>query len=366
MMRELSAVVPVAYVCSLGVRVPRLGSSDRFLTRVARKLRSWKRGIVRVRPGFSVVSPPVVPGRIGMKVTRTLLAWQVARLERNEGIRRPLIWVECPSAAEITDRFPSCPIVYQRTDRYEEFPGVDRALIESYDRRLKGSAIITLFCSRELFERESSQCRNALFVDHGIDLELFVAAARDPRGVPADVASIPPPRAGFIGSIDGHTFDSKLFVEVAHRLTDVNFVLVGGCTLPDGWARLPNVHMLGRREYSEVPRYMASCDVLIMPWNRNEWIRCCNPVKLKEYLATGKPIVSTPFPELDRYAGLVTVAPDAAQFAQAIRDGVVAGSDTRAQRAAIADQTWRAKSDSVLGELARNGVRPAAGKVSSS
>src|SRR5690606_25451344 len=107
---------------------------------------------------------------------------------------------------------------------------------------------------------------------------------------------------------DEATFDPPLFGAVAKALPDVHFVLVGDCTIDADWQRLPNVSLLGRRPYEEVPAYMAACDVLIMPWNRSEWIRACNPVKLKEYLAVGRPVVSTSFAELARYEGYVEVA----------------------------------------------------------
>ena len=84
--------------------------------------------------------------------------------------------------------------------------------------------------------------------------------------------------------------------------------MIGGCSLPDGWCALPNVHFLGRKPYDEVARYMAAMDVLIMPWNHSEWIKACNPIKLKEYLAVGRPVVTTDFPALDGWRDLVRVA----------------------------------------------------------
>ena len=136
-------------------------------------------------------------------------------------------------------------------------------------------------------------------------------------------------------------------------------MLVGACSLPAGWADVPNVHLLGQKDYGEVPQYMAACDVLIMPWNRSEWIQACNPVKLKEYLAVGRPIVTTSFPELARYEGYVRRAETAESFAAAVREALAGGVDAERLRARVREETWDAKAERVLAELAARGVRPA-------
>jgi hypothetical protein len=137
--------------------------------------------------------------------------------------------------------------------------------------------------------------------------------------------------------------------------------MVGACSLPEGWCGLPNVYLLGRRDYTEVAAYMAACDVLIMPWNSGEWIRACNPVKLKEYLAVGRPVVSTPFDELAAYGGLVRVARDAGSFAVAIRASLhevqEGRHDPEPGRARVREQTWAAKAGAVVDLLERRGVQ---------
>lgn len=358
MMRELSKVVPVLYVNSIGMRVPSVGEGSMFLKRVLRKLKSLKRGLVRVRDGFWVASPLVAPAGMGAGLNRWALARQVRFFARRAGMRRPLVWVACPPGAEVVDRLGAVGVVYQRTDRFEAFHGVNPTRIKGFDVFLKDRADLTLFCSSWLMGEEQAECRSAEFIDHGCDYEAFAAAGQDPTSEPDDVQSIARPRVGFIGGIDSHTFDPSLFVEVARTLPDMQFVLVGGCSLPEDWVTLPNVHLLGRRQYEEVPGYMAACDVLIMPWNRNEWIQACNPVKLKEYLAIGRPVVSTPFPELGRFEGLVEVADTAAGFAEAISRAVSGVHDACPGRSRVESETWSAKGLAALGALSARGFVP--------
>jgi exosortase len=355
MMREFSRRLPVVYVNSIGMRTPRVGEGAMFAKRVARKVRSWSRGLRLVRENFAVLSPVSIPRFHSTPIARALLADQVRDAADWMGMRRPLVWVACPPAAEVLDRLPAAAVVYQRTDRFEHFPGVNEERIRGYDLALKEKANLTLYCSTSVFEDEVAECRAAEFVDHGVDFEAF-AAAGDSAMTPGDVKPLPRPRIGFVGGIDAHTFDPDLFLEVAGAMTDCSFVMVGGCSLPEGWCTLANVHFLGRKPYEEVASYMASCDVLIMPWNRSPWIKACNPVKMKEYLAVGKPVVSTQFDELSRYDGFISVAREADDFVAAIRDALDSPPSAQVLRERVQQETWPAKADAVADALERVGV----------
>jgi glycosyltransferase involved in cell wall biosynthesis len=343
------------------MRVPRLGEGKVFFKRIGRKLGSLRRGLVRVRERFFVFSPIAAPGPLGATLNRWALPSQIRRAAQKAGMRTPLLWVACPPGAEVVERLPHAGLVYQRTDRYEAFGGVEPDRISRYDRFLKKAADLTVFCSRALKDEEAAACREAAYVDHGVDFERFESAGAGTGAEPADVASLPRPRIGFVGGIDRHTFDPELFIEVARKCPDMSFVLVGGCSLPEGWCPLPNVSLLGRRDYSEVAAYMAACDALIMPWNASDWIRACNPVKLKEYLAVGRPVISTPFDELHAYFGLVRIARDAGEFANAIREAIAGVTDVEAGRDRVRHQTWTAKAEAVRQALACRGVRMMAG-----
>ncbi len=358
LMRELSEHVPVLYVNSIAMRVPRLSEGGMFLRRVRRKLASLRRGLVRVRPRFGVFSPLAVPGAAGTFLSRAFTPAQVRGAARRMGIRRPLVWVACPPAVRFLDPLRPAALVYQRTDRFEAFHGVDAGFIGRCHRELAARADATLYCSHGLFEAESGTCRAALFLDHGVDYERFATAGLG-ASEPADVQAIPRPRIGFVGGIDAHTFDPTLFLEAAGALPEASFVLVGACSLAEGWCALPNVHLLGRRTYEEVAAYMAACDVLIMPWAQNDWVRACNPVKLKEYLAVGRPVVSTDFPELAWYPGLVRVARDAQGFAAELRAALRAPGDPGPGRRRVEGETWVRKGRELLAFLAARGLGPA-------
>src|SRR5262249_54506985 len=131
------------------------------------------------------------------------------------------------------------------------------------------------------------------------------------------------PIVGFFGGLDDYVIDFDLLERLAVERPGYTLVLIGDATLPlERLTRHPNVRHLGFRPYAEIPALGADFDVAIMPWLDNEWIRCCNPIKLKEYLALGLEVVTTPFPEVEHYRDFVHVAERGADFLRPIDDMV--------------------------------------------
>lgn len=350
-MRRLARKMPVLFVNSLAVRMP--SSSDRraFAGKVGRKLRSLARGLVRVENGFWVFSPVSVPGPSGQKISGWALAPQIRLAAARAGIRRPLLWVHCPAGSALIGELNYTALVLQRTDRFEAFAEADHNVVGAQIARLKAAADLTIYCNADLMASERHEVRRQHLVTHGVDLETFVCAGNARAPGPIDIATLPRPRVGFIGGIDAHTFSPDLLRNTAARMRDVTFALVGGCSLPEGWCPQPNVHLLGRKPYESVAGYMAAMDVLIMPWNDSSWIQACNPVKLKEYLAVGRPVVTTDFPALDAYRDLVRIASTPSEFAAAIREALAAPYNPAAARARIATESWDSKAESVESAL---------------
>ncbi len=359
-MQRLAKRMPVLFINSLGVRMPSVGEGANFFGRIGRKLQSLSRGLTHVQDQFWVMSPIAAPGPIGQAMTQWALVPQIRLAAHRIGIHQPLLWVHCPPGADLIDKLPHEALVFQRTDRFEAFPDGNRRELQRQVSFARNRADMVVYCAQTLLKADGGLARKQAFIDHGVDYEMFLEAGLSKEPPPADIAALPGPRAVFVGGIDHHTFDPELFVKVARQLPDVTFPMIGGCSLPEGWCPLPNVHLLGRKPYADVARYMAAADVLLMPWNNGEWIQNCNPVKLKEYLATGRPVVSTPYPELAPYVQYVAQAKTADAFAAAIRHAIAnpdcAPGTARERRTFVAGQTWDAKADGLLRELASLGI----------
>lgn len=360
-MRRFAKRCGVLYVNSLGLRAPSVSEGRMFLRRVVRKLGSFARFLRDGGEGFSVLSPvfaPIFDGLAGVAV-REALRWQLVSVLRWLGMRRPLIWVACPTAALVIDRLPGAGVVYQLSDCYGSLQGGPAQAALRMEQRVACRADLTICSSERLLERARRLYGQGEYVDHGVDFELFDSAG-DKNDIPQELAGVAHPIVGFFGNIDGNTIDRALLEEVIRIRPQYRFVLVGSMSGEfETLKRLPNVIAIPRQPYQRIPEFGAVFDVCIMPWLRNEWIEHCNPVKLKEYLALGKPVVSTPFPELRRTAALCIEAVGAEAFAAAIDQALREDneSDRDKRRTWASGNTWDAKFNQVVELLKARGIQ---------
>ncbi|MDD5327557.1 MAG: glycosyltransferase [Phycisphaerae bacterium] len=360
LMRRFARIGTVLYVNSIVMQKPNLakctGGGKSFMHKLVRKTKSIMKGLRKSEFGFWVYSPLSLPvhhiawlRNVNNGILRAQL-WVVTRILR---MHKPVVWVACPAACDVGIKMKKAKLVYQRTDRYEEYPNVDADVIEQYDRRLKANAELTVFVSRVLYEQERTRCNRAVFLDHGVDFDMFSTAELE-QEKPADMAEIKRPIVGFFGGIDNHTFDVGFVEKVIDMLPQMSFVFVGSASSDcSGLAARSNVRMLGQKSYEQIPHYGKCFDVAIMPWRQNRWIEACNPVKLKEYLALGKPVVSVPFNELKNYCDVVYEAGTPAEFADCIRKALSEnGPELVAKRKQkVAQASWDSKAELVLQEL---------------
>jgi len=361
LMRRYARYGTTLYVNSIVMQKPNIREGKMFFRRLLRKVKSVSTGLKMSDAGFWVYSPftlPVHHLEWARPANEIILRWQVHRAVHKLRMSKPIIWVACPAACDTAIKMKNGILIYQRTDRYEEYPNVNPDIIRKYDQKLKTAADLTLFVSSSLYEQEHSQCRKALFLDHGVDYEMFAAAEQNPYK-PEDIAHIPKPIVGFFGIIDDHIFDMPFMEKLIDLMPEMSFVFVGKAS--SDCSRLiskKNVYMLGQKPYEQIPHYGKCFDVAIMPWRQNRWIEACNPIKLKEYLALGKPIVSTPFPELDKYLDVVYMANTPKDFSHCI---VKASGDDNpqrieARRKKVQKDTWDWKAHIVMKELLRADV----------
>ncbi len=356
LMRRFAQNGTVVYVNSIVMQKPGLGHGKKFVKKLVRKSKSIFNGLKMTDAGFWAYSPFTLPVHHiswARPFNEALLRYQILLITHKLDIELPIVWVGCPAACETAIKMKKSKLVYQRTDRFEEFPNIDSEIIRSYDRTLKSNADLTVFVNKKLYQAEHSQCKNALYLDHGVDYEMFSLAEKS-KHTPFEFASIKRPVIGFFGGIDNHTFDITLTEQVVDRLPEMSFVFIGNSSIDcSRLAERKNVWMLGQRPYSRIPHYGKCFDVAIMPWQQNGWIQFCNPVKLKEYLALGKPVVSTPFAELEDYLDVVYQAQNPAEFAGSIKKAIAEDSFELAavRRKKIEGCSWETKARIVMTNL---------------
>jgi len=242
-------------------------------------------------------------------------------------------------------------LVYNRSDKHRLFAEADQAYVAELENALFEHSDLILYVNEYMLREESGQTgERARLFDHGVDLDLFRLDASSTE--PMDLQAIPRPRIGFFGSLRSYMVDFPLLCHVAKSIPEAQLVLIGD--MHDSTKELDgldNVHLLGFKEYALIPHYGVHFDVALMPYRDNEWIRHCNPIKLKEYLALGLQIVSTDFPEAHRYADHIDIAEDDVDFVAKIRHALgkpASNGSKMALRKVVENDTWDNRADEFL------------------
>ncbi len=353
LMKQVACTRPVLVVNSLGLRVPRRGVSTNPVRRILRKLRSMGkllRAPLPELPNFWVVTPVLLPFYGNSRLARWNAAFiraQVQFAARRAGIpKRPAIGVTIPTAWPVVQPMDRSALLFNRSDLHSAFPEADGAWVSELEDQLLRHSDAVLYVSHELMHKDAEIVADrSHFLDHGVDLDHFTTeGAIDP-----EIAAIPVPRVGFFGGLDDYVVDLNLLVATAQALPDVNLVLIGDATCDmEPLTSLPNVHWLGYQPYQRIPSLGRGFDVALMPWLDNEWIRFANPIKLKEYLALGLPVVSTEYPEVETYREQVRVAKDAAEFPEFVRQTLLDPGDPESRAAFVREFSWQSRAADLL------------------
>jgi UDP-galactopyranose mutase len=259
-----------------------------------------------------------------------------------------LLWYYTPMALAFTDHLTPAATIYDCMDELSAFRGAPPALT-GWESDLLRRAGLVLTGGHSLYEAKRHQHPNIHPFPSSVDVKHF-AQARRITDDPPDQAGIPHPRLGFFGVID-ERMDLELVAQVAGTRPDWHIVMLGPVVKIDPAAlpRLPNIHYLGGKTYGELPHYIAGWDVALMPFARNAATRYISPTKTPEYMAAGKPVVSTSIRDVVRpygKQGLVRIADDATEFVAACEvamDEDVVGRRTQADaflRHTSWDRTW--------------------------
>jgi len=334
--------------------------------RVLLRLQSYLRPLRCVRRGFytlSVIGRAAIRDRTIHWATRGLLRGQLRAALCMLGVRNALTWIETPSAVYGLDLIAG-PKVYQLSDKYElsryASPATARWLAES-SNRLVDSADVVLCTARTLWREVRQVRRDVHYLSHAVDLDLF---SRRPDHPPRDIAALPRPIIGYFGTLTSSN-DQSLLAACARQHPEWSIVLIGRVTAGD-WSALhalPNVHFLGYKPLHDIARYGQCFDAAVMDWILDDWMYYAHPLKVREYLALGLPVISVPIPEVvETYAEWVYLAENPTQFVCQVERALSDNTRLRAvhRRQWVAKHSWREYVDTVCDHLitATTGKRP--------
>jgi glycosyltransferase involved in cell wall biosynthesis len=336
----------VLFVNSITMGLPTISNPDFFL-KIRRKLRSYFRWLRKAPEGLYVMTPVALPfygSRIFRALNRLLLVAQLRLVMIFCAMSKPILWVAIPSAADIVDDLGAKLLIYQVSDKYEanEDSALSRDIIGSMDRQLKSRAAVVMYSGRKLFEEADVPHR--YFLEQAVDFQHFAVEA---ESTAAEIASIPRPVLGYFGYMD-FVMDTPLIEAVARLRPEWHWVFIGNKSKLVQISA-PNIHFLGPKPYSELPRYIRHFDVCVLPWNlAKTFTSYGSAIKVREYLATGKPVVIAPLYEYLTVPGIRTYR-TANEFIETVEEALQRDTkqDRELRQSAVRSSTWDTRAHEV-------------------
>jgi glycosyltransferase involved in cell wall biosynthesis len=354
-MRILARDNRILWINSIGYRAPTASKSD--FRRAWNKLKAAAEPVKEVEPNLHVLNPLAIPayGVPWMRiVNRELLRLQVMRAMKRLRFRRPINWIFTPTAAVVAGALGEETLVYYCVDEFTAFTNIARQLAELEGELLRRADVV--FVSAEKLRKSKSAVNPRTFlVRHGVDFDHFRRALDPATEIPADIANLPRPIIGYFGLMAEDWIDIPLMVDVAKHFSGGSMVLLGKVTTDiSRLTALPNVHVLGRKPFSTLPAYSKGFDVAINPFPISEVTLNANPLKVREYLAAGLPVVSTRIPEVE-ILGQCQIGDGSASFIagleQALRDPGPKKERSESMRA----ESWEGRVDEIRKHMAALG-----------
>lgn len=359
-LREMGKTEPVLWVGSIGTRKPSAASSKD----VRRILRRVWRGILppeHKEHHLYVLHPLLIPKATSAwarRVNCILFRWYVARfvrIARRGGDDQPIAyWCFVPNAVDLLpERGHDCKVVYYVADDWTAFHNLDGVWMKAKEDALVERSDVIFATSEYLVEKLRKICAGlgregtewVVHMPHGVDHGLFEKALDRSVGLPPELEGMSQPIIGFYGNLHPWV-DFALIEKLARARPTFNFVLIGeDYGAPESLQACSNVHLLGRREHGVLVDYCRGFDAAMIPYDmRQERMESVNPVKTKELLSAGVPVVSAMVPALAGYGDDVLLCREAGQWLEALEHQIAKDA---AERAAISarmrGETWAAK-----------------------
>ncbi len=294
------------------------------------------------------------------------ISWRIALRQiraicRRLGFRNIVLWVYSPEDVRAVDRLGESLVLYDCVDNYAATPYYMRSkrrarYLKRLEERLLQRADIVATTSQPLWEEKKAFNPNTHFVQNVGDAKHFQQAMDEKTPIPADITRIAKPIVGFIGAVNDHKVDFALLDHMAQGHPEWQIVLIGpiggwgGKTDTSTLDHHPNIHLMGKRPYDQLPGYIKAFDVCIIPYNLNAYTQGVFPIKFMEFLATGKPVVTTALPSLVEYRELASMANDHETFIVLVEQALAYQVKGQEERVAVAlRHTWEDRVKTLLG-----------------
>ena len=302
LMRVLSRNNRILWINAIANRMPTTSTKD--LSRIYKKLKSFTEPMREVEPNIFVMNPLAIPAygsKAMVAFNQKFLVRQVKSAMKKLAMKNVINMVFNPAAGMIAGRLGETEQIYYCVDEYTAFTGVSSGLKEIEEDLFRKSDFVVV-SAETLLESKKKYNENTFLIRHGVDFKHFRKSLDAATNIPDEIKDLPRPIIGFHGLL-ADWVDFELIKKIAEHFKKGSVVLIGKITF-DAEKKIrildniPNIHFLGRKPYEELPAYCKGFDVALNPFVMNELTRNVNPLKVREYLAAGLPVVSTDIPEV--------------------------------------------------------------------
>src|ERR1044072_635537 len=347
----------VIFVNSISMGLPGLSNKD-LLPRIARKLRSYARLARSTPEGVTVVSPAVIPffgSRMARPVNRRLLALQIGKLAKRERLTRPILWIAIPTAADMIGEFDEQLVIYQVSDKYDANlmdHATDLGTITKLHDRAIDRANLIFYSGQKLLAEADRARERSFLLEQAVDFEHWSQVGTGKLPIAEAVARIPRPRLGYFGAIEPWLVDQELIKRALRERPDWQWIFIGNKSRGVEIEALPNTHFLPPVPYPELPRYAAGFDVCVLPWDTAHSFTSYGPgIKVREYRASGKPVVISPLPEYESMSEVLRIARSHDDWFRQVADALHENDPAAAamRQATVARRTRNARAEWVSG-----------------
>jgi len=342
-MKRLAEKNRILWVNSIGNRSPKINRKD--LGRIFKKANQFFQGVREVEKNIYVFSPVMIPFYHSMTLRKSnqfLLAAMIRRQLKRLGFSNPITWTFAPSSADVVGRLGESQVIYHCVDEFSAFSDAPQTAIQKMEETLLKKSDLVIVSASTLQESKRRWNPNTHLVRHGVDYDHFRKALDPETAVPADIAALPRPIIGFHGLV-ADWIDLPLIRKMALQYPKWSIVLLGSATTDVSQiAGLKNVHLLGKRPYELLPAYCKGFDVAILPFVVNRLTLYANPLKLREYLAAGLPVVSSDLPEVRSLGGDIRIGRSHGGFIEQVADLIQKGEvgSSLARSKSMEQESW--------------------------
>ena len=345
----------VIFVNSISMGLPGLAHKD-LLPRIKRKLGSYSKLARQTEDGITVVSPASLPffgSATARKLNRQMIGAQIRKLAKSRGLTKPILWIAIPTAAEMIGAFDESAIIYQVSDKYDANTmdhATDPALIRKLHEQAIDRADLVFYSGRKLFDEATRGRDHSYLLEQGVDYERWSKVTT--LSIAPEIDKIPHPRLGYFGAIEPWLVDQELIKRAAREQPSWQWIFIGNRSRGIEIEDLPNTHFLPPVQYEELPAYAAGFDVCVLPWETEQaFTSYGSAIKVREYLASGKPVVISPLPEYEPMGDVLRIARSRDEFLRLVEDALNENDESASakRQASVASGTWDARAEWVSG-----------------